>query len=387
MKILIIGGDGYLGWPTAMFLAKKKYQVFLTDNFSKRKIESENGIKPLQPIETLPNRIYTWNNLSKKKGYGKIRLISGDILNQRFLYKLLKNIKPDHIIHYGEQPSAPYSMMGREQAVYSQYNNIIGSLNLLFGVKGICPNSHIIKLGSMGIYGTPNIDIEEGYLKLKYKGRFDKVLFPMKPHSFYHLSKAADSLNLDFVCRVWGLKATDLHQGVVYGVNTIETILNKNLVTSFHYDHIFGTVLNRFMVQAVCGSPLTIYGSGNQKRTFLNINDTLKCIELAIKKPAKNGEYKVRNQFTEVFDINELAELVKVSAKELGIKVKIKKIKNPRTELSKHYYKPSNKSFLKIGLKPIYLNKEFIKETILYIQKYKANIDKKILVPKIKWKN
>ena len=382
MKILIIGGDGYLGWPTAMHLSKKKYKVHLIDNFSKRTIENENSVKPFEKIETMENRIYSWNSL--KLG-SKISFSFGDLINHRFIYEELKRFKPDHIIHYGEQPSAPYSMAGRSQAVFTQNNNIIGSLNLLFGIKKFCPKVHLLKLGTMGVYGTPNIDIEEGFLKIKHKERSDKMQFPMKPLSYYHCSKAADSINLYFASRVWGLRTTDLNQGIVYGIDTPETILDKRLNTSFHYDHIFGTVINRFIVQAAIEEPLLVYGKGSQVRTFLNINDTLQCVELAIKNPAEKGEYKVRNQFTEVFSIKDLALLVKASAKKIGLKTEIKFIENPRKEMPKHYYKPSNRSFLKIGLKPRKINSEFIIDNLNKILNSKKNIDKKIISPKIKW--
>ncbi len=386
MKILIIGGDGYLGWPTALYLSKRNHQVYLIDNFSKRKIEIENGITPLQNLDSLEIRVKNWNKKIRNKK-NKLKFFSGDILNQRFLNKILKISKPDHIVHYGEQPSAPYSMMGWQQANFTQKNNIMGNLNLLFAVKRICPDAHIVKLGTMGLYGTPNIDIEEGYINIKHKGRKDKMLYPMRPHSFYHLSKAADSLNLEFVCRVWGMRVTDLHQGVVYGINTHETILDDSLRTSFHYDHIFGTVLNRFMAQAVTGYPLTVYGSGTQNRTFLNINDTLKCVELAIKNPSKRYQYKVRNQFTETFSINDLAYKVALAGNKIGLKVKVKKIKNPRIEKNKHYYKPVNRSFLRLGLKPQKLNNDYIVKSLDYLQSQKEKINTNLFYPKVKWKN
>ncbi len=384
MKVIIFGGDGYLGWPTAMHLSKNNIEVYCVDNFSKRKIELENGIKPLFNIETMQNRVKIWNK--KANALKKIKFIYGDLLNHRFLYEVVNKFKPDAVIHYAEQPSAPYSMAGREQAVFSQHNNIIGSLNLLFAIKKYSPSCHIVKLGTMGTYGTPNIAIEEGFLKIKHKGRSDTVQFPMKPQSFYHLSKAADSLNLSFACRVWGLRATDLNQGVVYGSDTNETNLSEELNTSFHYDHLFGTVINRFLVEASENIPLTIYGGGEQKRTFLNIKDTLKCVELALKNPAKKGEYKVRNQFTEIFSIKELANKVFAAGKNIGIKVKINNIKNPRVEMSKHYYEPSNKSFIKIGLKPALLKIKYLEEQILKIKNNKnRKIIRDIISPNVQW--
>ena len=272
MKILILGADGYLGWPTAMNLAKKKNNVFLVDNFIKRKIEADNGISPLYH-QTLPQeKIKIWNKMFPKN---KIRFFNGDLLNYKFVYEILQKIKPDAIIHYAEQPSAPYSMQGRSEAIFTQKNNVLGTLNLIFGIKKFCSNAHILKLGTMGAYGQPNIDIEEGFIKINHKGRSDTLTYPKTPGSIYHLSKVHDSENLLFLTKLWKLKCTDLNQGVVYGLDTEESLLSKSFRTSFHYDHIFGTILNRFLTQAALGIPLTVYGSGNQVRSFLNINDTL----------------------------------------------------------------------------------------------------------------
>lgn len=382
MKIIIFGGDGYLGWPTAMRLAKK-HRVFVVDNFCKKKIEIENQVTPLFQQVSLQERVDIWNKISKKN---KIHFEYGDLLNHRFIYDFLKKIKPNAIVHYAEQPSAPYSMIGREQAVFTQHNNIIGTLNLLFGVKKHCPNAHILKLGTMGEYGTPNIDIEEGYLKIKHKNRYDILPYPKSPHSIYHLSKCHDSANIIYLCKIWDLKVTDLNQGVVYGVKTPETELHKKLNTSFHYDHIFGTILNRFITLAALNKPLLIYGKGEQKRTFLNINDTLQCIELALKNPAKKGCCKIRNQYTEIFSLINLANQVRDAAKKININIKIKKIKNPRFELENHYYNPTNKSFSKIGLKPLKLNSNFIIESIKYVQNNLKSINEKTIYPNIKWK-
>ena len=265
MKILILGGDGYLGWPTAMFFSKRKHQVIVVDNFIKKKIELEFGFKPLLSQPSLLDRVKIWNKNQNKK----IKVRIGDLLNHRFVKDVLKETKPDVIIHYAEQPSAPYSMSNRERAVFTQHNNVIGNLNLLFAIKKNCPNSHLIKLGTLGEYGTPNIDIEEGWINIKHKGRKDRVLFPKKPGSFYHLSKVHDSSNIEFTCRVWGLRCTDLNQGFVYGTNTPEMDMDfENLCTSFHYDEVFGTILNRFFAQAVTNYPLTVYGKETKKEVF-----------------------------------------------------------------------------------------------------------------------
>ncbi len=384
MKILIVGIDGYLGWPTAVHLSRD-HEVYGIDNFSKRKIELELNIRSLNYMPTMNERVVELKKITGKQ----VTFSVGDLTNHRFVYDYIEKLKPDAIIHYGEQPSAPYSMAGRTEAFFTQYNNVMGTLNLLFAVKKYCPECHIVKLGTMGEYGTPNIDIEEGWLEIKHKGRSDKLLFPKKPGSFYHLSKVHDSNNLEFACRVWGLRCTDLNQGVVYGVrsNDLEELNNDKLDTSFHYDHCFGTVLNRFMTLSALNKDLTVFGEGAHIRSFLNINDTLNCIKLAIHNPANIGEFKVRNQFTEIFSMNDLAELVKSAAKDLGININIKHVDNPRVEDALHHYNPSNKSFLDLGLKPIKLDRTFIKKNIEFILERVDHINEEILNPVISWKN
>ena len=315
-----------------------------------------------------------------------IKFIYGDLLNHRFLYDLLKDIEPEAIIHYAEQPSAPYSMRGRESCFLIQYNNVMGNLNLLFAIKKHCPSTHLIKLGTMGEYGTPNIDIEEGWININHNGRTDRVLYPKKPGSFYHLSKVHDSNNIEFASRVWGIRCTDLNQGCVYGVDTNETVLDEKFATSFHYDHVFGTVINRFICQAVVEEDLTIYGNGSQKRGYLNIKDTLNCINIAVNNPAKIGEFRVFNQYTETLSINDISNIVIDAADLLGIKTKSKNIKNPRIEQEDHYYNPKNTSLIKLGLDPIKLEKELVAKMIDKVSSYKDRIIKTTINPNILWK-
>ena len=383
MRILVLGADGYLGWPTCMDLSNKGHEVIALDNFSKRKIEMEGGIEPLIHCQSLHNRTKQWKRLTGKT----IHLRVGDLLNYRFLYQVLHEFKPEAIIHYAEQPSAPYSMKGRQEAAFTQHNNVIGNLNLLFAMKAECPEAHLIKLGTMGEYGTPNIDIEEGYLDIEHNGRKATIPYPKKPGSFYHLSKVHDSNNIIFACRVWGLRVTDLNQGAVYGIDTNETLLNGDLITSFHYDHIFGTVLNRFCVQAIAGFPLTVYGKGGQTRGFLNIRDTIKCVSLAVDNPVSNGECRIMNQFTETFSVNQLAEKVKEAAKLIDIDVNIKKIQNPRIEDEDHYYNAKNTKLTDLGLEPELLDSEVIVSMLkkIILNKNKINID--TISPNISWKN
>tara|TARA_Y100000991_G_C21950981_1_gene339775 strand:+ start:171 stop:1328 length:1158 start_codon:yes stop_codon:yes gene_type:complete len=382
MRILVLGGDGYLGWPTSMHLASLGHKVAIVDNMSKRVWEAECSVEPLFPISTISTRVSTFEKLTNFK----IDTYIGDISrNHRFVYRVFEEFLPDAIIHYAEQPSAPYSMKSRETCVETQRNNVLGNLNIMFAMAKYTPEAHLIKLGTMGEYGTPNIDIEEGWLEITHNGRKDKVLYPKKPHSFYHLSKVHDSHNLEFGCRVWGLKVTDLNQGVVYGNSTKCTDLDVNLETSFHYDHVFGTVLNRFLVQSVANIPLTIYGEGTQTRPALNINDTIRCVEIAASNPAEKGEFRVFNQFTESFKINDLASMVKEVGDEEGLNVKIQNIENPRTEKMSHYYNAKNTNLRDLGLDPIFLSKNVLRDMLLKVIKYKDRIDLKTIMPDIKW--
>ena len=383
MRVLVAGGDGYLGWPTAMYLSAKGYEVAVVDNFAKRQWELEEGIQPLTHIPPLHLRARRWKKISGKD----MALHIGDLRNHRFVYKVLEEFRPDAIVHYAEQPSAPYSMQGRGTAVYTQENNVTGTLNLMFGMRHACPEANLVKLGTMGEYGTPNIDIEEGWITINHNGRSDTVLFPKKPGSFYHLSKVHDSNNIEFACRVWGMRATDLNQGVVYGIDTDETALHPDLATSFHYDHVFGTVLNRFLVQACLGRPLTVYGKGGQTRGFLNIRDTLRCVELAVANPGGRGEFRVFNQFTEQFSVMQIAEKVRDAGKRAGLAVKIDHLPNPRVELEEHYYNAKHTKLNDLGLKPILLNDERVDGMLAAVRAKIAGVDPEIIEPTIKWAN
>lgn len=380
-RILVLGGDGYLGWPTAMRFSKQGHNVAVVDNFVKRKWEAEVGTHPLMFVPSLQERTRIWHDASGKT----ITPFVGDLAHTRFVARVFDKFRPEVIIHYGEQPSAPFSMLGNEKAVETQINNVAGTLNVLFAMKRHTPRAHLIKLGTMGEYGTPNIDIEEGWMDIEHKGRRDRVLFPKKPGSFYHLSKVHDSHNIEFACRIWGLRATDLNQGVVYGIVTDETKLDDHLATSFHYDEVFGTALNRFCTQAIAGLPITPYGKGGQKRGFLNIIDTLQCVELAMENPAKLGDFRVFNQFTEVFSINELAEAVRDAAKKLGIEARIRRIPNPRKEEEEHHYNPVYTNLFDLGLKPDKLSDVLVRTMLRAIKKHKKRIDPETIMPKVKW--
>jgi len=381
MRILILGGDGYLGWPTAMHLSNAGHEITVVDNFAKRQWEMEEGIEPLLPIPPLHRRVKRWYEKTGKE----IELRVGDLCNHRFIDQVMEGSKPEAIVHYAEQPSAPYSMQGRSTAVYTQTNNVVGTLNVLFAMQRHCPEAQLVKLGTMGEYGTPNIDIEEGYITITHNGRTDTLQFPKQPGSFYHLSKVHDSHNIAFACRVWGVAATDLNQGVVYGIETDETKIDPDLRTSFHYDHVFGTVLNRFLTQASLGAPLTVYGKGGQTRGFLNVRDTLQCVELAIRNPAKPGEFRVFNQFTEQFSVMQLADKIRSAGARAGLKVHIKNVPNPRIELEEHYYNAKHSKLIDLGLKPHFLTDKVVDELLDTVRENCDNVQRAAFDPKIKW--
>ena len=381
MRVLILGGDGYLGWPTAMYLSRRGHDAAVLDNFAKRRWELELNVEPLIPIHTLHDRVRAWHQAANRQ----IELFVGDLRNYGVVEGVLESFRPDAIVHYGEQPSAPYSMVDHNRSVFTQINNVTGTLNLLWAIKKLELTCHLVKLGTMGEYGTPNIDIEEGYIEIEHKGRRDLLPFPCQPGSFYHLSKVHDSHNIRFACKAWKIAATDLHQGVVYGIETDETRLAERLATSFHYDDVFGTALNRFCVQASVEMPLTVYGKGGQRRGFLNIRDTLRCVELAINNPAQAGEYRVFNQFTESFTILQLAELVRAQAAKLGLAVEINHIENPRVEQEDHHYNPAHSKLLDLGLEPHFLSDELVDGMIAAILKHKERIKRDIILPKVKW--
>jgi UDP-sulfoquinovose synthase len=383
MRILVLGGDGYLGWPTAMHFSQLGHDVLVVDNLAKRQWEAEIDSSPLQPLPTLRHRVRVWQEATGKE----IGVAIGDIAeNTRFVYETFREFQPEAVIHYAEQPSAPYSMVGREHAAYTQRNNVIGTLNVIHAMMSHVPDAHLVKLGTMGEYGTPNIDIEEGWLDIEHNGRKDRLPFPKLPGSFYHLSKVHDSHNIHFACRIWGLRATDLNQGVVYGISTDETELHDDLHTSFHYDAVFGTVLNRYCAQAVVEQPLTVYGAGGQKRSLLNIRDTLQCVRLAVENPADVGEFRVFNQFTEVFTVLELAEIVVAAGKHVGIEVQVSHIDNPRVEAEEHYYNPRNDALLALGLKPRLLSDELVEDMLNRVARHAGAIDRATLLPTVRWR-
>jgi len=382
MRVLVLGGDGYLGWPTAMRFSARGHEVSVVDNFSRRRWHEQQGTSSLTPIRTLEERIEAWREVSGSP----IRSYVGAIEDGDFLTDVVIETGPEAIVHYGEQASAPYSMANREQAVETQFTNVIGTLNLLFAIRDHVPDAHLVKLGTMGEYGTPNIDIEEGFIEIEHKGRKDTLPFPKMPGSLYHLSKVHDSHNIQFACRIWGLRSTDLNQGVVYGIETDETAQDERLSTRFDYDEVFGTVLNRFCVQSVIGHPLTVYGKGGQTRGFLNIRDTLQCVELAVENPADAGEYRVFNQLTEMCSVGQLAELVQRAGAELGHEVEIEHLDNPRVEAEEHYYNPTHTKLLDLGLQASYLGDELVRSMLKTIERHRDRVIDSAIDPRTHWK-
>jgi UDP-sulfoquinovose synthase len=380
VKVLVLGGDGYLGWPTALYLSRRGHQVGIVDNFARRRYDVELGVGSLVPIADLDQRVRRWHDISGLS----IDTYIGDLTDPSFASQTLGSFEPDAIVHFAEQRSAPYSMIDQKHAVYTQVNNVVGTLNLIYAIAEIDPSIHLVKLGTMGEYGTPNIDIEEGFIEITHRGRTDTLPYPKQPGSFYHLSKVHDSHNIMFACRTWGVSATDLNQGIVYGHQTEETGLHPELATRFDYDGVFGTVLNRFCVQAVTGHPLTVYGSGGQTRGVLNIIDTLACVELALDHPAETGEYRVFNQFTESFSVSEMASLV---AGEYSGHATINHALDPRVEQEEHYYRAAHTKLLDLGLVPHLLEPSVIRNMLDVADRHKANVDPSVIGSRVEWRS
>ena len=393
--ILILGGDGYLGWPTAMHFSNKGYQVTVVDNYFRRNACTELDTGMLYPVPTLIERAKIWHEKTGKE----IKVVIGDLSRPEFMRCLFTGNAlnyqwaidnsftgiPQTVIHYAEQPSAPYSVYNYKYADITLINNLRVTNNLLWAIKDFSPDTHIIKLGTMGVYGTPNIDIEEGWLEIEHKGRKDKFLFPRQASSLYHTTKIMDTDLEWFGVRMWDLHITDLMQGPVYGIETEESVIDPRLKTIFNYDEIFGTIINRFIVQSIVGYPLTVYGKGGQTRGYLNIKDTLQCVAAAESHPADKGKLKIYNQIMETFTANELAELTQKVGNRLGYTVKIQHIENPRKEAEEHYYNPTYQGLQDIGVVPHLLDEETMEKMFKEVAEHKNNIRIDVIFKGVKW--
>ena len=382
MRVAVLGGDGYCGWATALYLSKQGHSVAIVDNFIRRQWDHELGVQTLTPIRTLAERLRVWQELTGKA----LELFVGDVTDYDFLSSCIESYGPDAVVHFAEQRAAPYSMIDRKHAVFTQVNNVVGTLNLLYALREFQPDCHLVKLGTMGEYGTPDIDIEEGYITIEHNGRKDVLPYPKQAGSFYHLSKVHDSHNIMFCCKVWGLRATDLNQGVVYGTLTEEVALDEALINRFDYDEVFGTVLNRYCVEAAVGMPLTVYGKGGQTRGFLDLRDTVRCIEIALLNPAGRGEFRVFNQFTEQFSVLQLAEMVRAAGRELGLEVRVEHIPDPRVEAEEHYYNAKHSKLIELGLKPHLLSDSLLDSLMNIALRYRDRIDASKMLPQVNWR-
>lgn len=311
----------------------------------------------------------------------------GDLADWSFTSAVFQEFQPEALVHYAEQPSAPYSMRSRETAELTLKNNLATTFNAIHAVNAFAPDCHIVKLGTMGEYGTPDIDIEEGWIDINHKGRKQKFLYPRQAGSLYHTTKVLDTDLLWFYVRTWGLRVTDLMQGPVYGIETDENADREDLYPFLNYDELFGTVFNRFIVQAVAGYPLTVYGKGGQIRGYLDIRDTLQCIRLAIENPAEKGQLRIFNQFVETFSVNQIAEAVQRAGARQGFDVSIKSLQNPRKEMEEHYYNPVHTGLTELGLEPHHLTDETLDRMIALVMRYRNSIVSDRIFRGVKWKN
>ncbi|GLQ33213.1 NAD-dependent epimerase/dehydratase family protein [Litoribrevibacter albus] len=394
MHVLILGGDGYLGWPTAMYFSNRGYEVTVVDNYFRRNacLELDSGM--LYSVPSLIERAKIWY---ERTGY-EIKVVLGDLSNPELMRGLFDGRVeyswsvstgftgvPSTVVHYAEQPSAPYSLIDYKRADFTVVNNLRVTNNLLWAVRDHARDTHIIKLGTMGEYGTPNIDIEEGWINIQHNGREGRFLFPRAAGSLYHTTKVMDTDLIWFAVRMWDLKVTDLMQGPVYGIETEESNIDKRLRTIFNYDEVFGTIVNRFVTQAVSDYPLTVYGKGGQTRGYLNIKDTLQCIHASERSPASTGELRIFNQIMETFSVNELAEITKRVGDLRGHNVEIKSIDNPRKEAEEHYYNPKYQGLKDIGVTPNYLTDEVMNGLFKIVESYKENIRTDVIFKGVKW--
>ena len=383
MRVFIAGIDGYLGWPLAIYLTAHGHEVAGADLMLRRKWVEEVGGTSAQPLASRQARLQAF----KEKFGTELDFRVGDLTDYAFVKGFFEEFRPQAVVHLGQMPSAAYSMMDQTHCVWTQQNNVINNLNLLWAIKEAVPQAHLVKLGTMGEYGTPNLDIPEGFFEVEFRGRKDRLPFPRQAGSWYHQSKVHDSHNTHFASKIWGLRATDIMQGVVFGTRIEEMGEDIRLRSRLDFDQCFGTAVNRFCCQAVIGHPLTLFGLGKQKRGFLPLKDSMVCLRLAVENPPEPGQFRVFNQFENAYTITELAEMVKEVGGEIGLAVKIRHYDNPRHELEDHYYCPDRQQLIDLGYKPTRDIKSVIKQILLDLMDNKERIEayRDVLVPDIRW--
>ncbi len=383
MKVLIAGVDGYLGWALAQHLAARGHEVAGIDRFLRRQWVDEVGGTSAIPVYGIEDRLAAF-----RQRFGvDLDFREGDLLDYPFLRGFFADFQPDAIVHLAEMPSAPYSMIDQAHSAFTQQNNVIGSLNVLWAMRDVCPAAHLVKLGTMGEYGTPNVDIPEGFFEVEFRGRKDTLPFPRQPGSFYHLTKVHDTHNTIFACRIWDLCATDIMQGVVFGTQIDAMGDDPRLRTRLDFDQCFGTAINRFCCQAVIGHPLTLYGGGTQTRGFLPLRDSMQCLTIAIENPPQRGEYRVFNQFEECYTVEELAEKVRDAAAGMGLPVAIEHYDNPRTEKEQHYYHPDRQHLIDLGYQPTHDVAAEVRMMLQDLLPHRERIlaRRDMLIPDIRW--
>jgi UDP-sulfoquinovose synthase len=384
MRVFIAGIDGYLGWTMAQYLAARGHEVAGADLFLRRRWVEEMGSWSATPIRPMAERLTAF-----ERRFGTpLRFWEGDLREYALVERIFREFQPDAVVHFGECPSAPYSMVDVEHAVFVQTNNITTTFNLLFAMRDIRPRAHLIKLGTMGEYGTPNVDIPEGFFEIEYRGRRDRLPFPRQAGSWYHWSKVHGSNNIMFACKLWNLRATDIMQGVVFGTRIDEMNGDEALLTRLDFDQAFGTAINRFCCQAVIGHPLTPFGKGHQRRGFLPLRDSMQCLTIALHNPPLPGEYRVFNQFEEVYDVTELAQKVKTVAASIGLPTRVQNLENPRMELEEHHYAPDHKHLLDLGYKPTQDVEAEIELMLYDLNRYRDRIEarQEALIPDVRWR-
>ena len=383
MRVFIAGIDGYLGWPLAQYLAARGHQVGGVDGYQRRQWVSEMGSQSATPILDMDDRKSAYQDAFSENLWFR----EGDLTDWEFVRDSVSDFRPEAIVHLGECPSAPYSMIDLEHTVLVQQNNIVGTLNILHAMRDITPDAHLVKLGTMGEYGTPNIDIPEGFFEIEYQGRKDVLPFPRQAGSWYHWSKVHDSNNVMFACKMWGLRSTDIMQGVVFGTRVDEMQNDEKMITRVDFDQAFGTIINRFCCQAIIGHPLTPYGNGGQKRSFIPLKDSMQCLTLVVENPPDMAEYRVFNQFQGVFTVRELALKVRQVAAQVGFDVPITNLENPRIESEDHYYNPKHQALFDLGYQPTEdIDKEILmmlEDLMKYSDRIEANKD--VLIPDVRW--